>query len=147
MGSIPGARADAPPAGFTQVILPSEWLARLESLLSSSGSQRTADASEEDLIHLLFDSEALEMVECDLSVTPENSWKPPTHMARFLAKHFDRCLTDAEREAILKNFPRPEVDAPQPPKLDEEVKEQLKRSGKDPHFGAEKHSIRSKGNY
>ena len=147
-GSIPGAtdgRAGAPPTGFTQVLLPSEWLAHLGSLPSTSGSQHIADASEEDPIHLLSDSEALELVEFDPSVTPENSWKPPAHMDQFLAKHFNRCLTDAEREAILKDFPRPDVDALQPPKLDEEVKEQLKRSGKDPHFGAEKSLYKIQG--
>ena len=117
----------------------------MESLPSTSGSQHIADASEEDHIHLLSDSEALELVEFDLSVTPENSWKPPAHMGQFLAKHFNRCLTDAEREAILKDFPRPDVDALQPPKLDEEVKEQLKRSGKDPHFGAEKSLYKIQG--
>ena len=80
-GSTPGVRADAPSAGLTQVLRPSEWLARVESLPGPSGSQRTSDASEEDPIHLLSDSEALELVEFDPSVTPENSWKPPTHMA------------------------------------------------------------------
>ena len=62
-----------------------------------------------------------------------------------MTKHFNRCLTDAEHEAILKDFPRPEVNALQPPKLDEEVKEQLKKSGKDPHFGAEKSLYKIQG--
>ena len=66
-------------------------------------------------------------------------------MAQFLTKHFNRCLTDAEHEAILKDFPRPEVNVLQPPKLDEEVKEQLKKSGKDPHFGAEKSLYKIQG--
>ena len=143
--SVSAIRANAPRAGLTQVLLPSEWLSRLGSQPSSSGSQDAVDVTE-DPIDLLTEAEALELVEFDPSVTPENSWKPPEHMAQFLSKHFNRCLSDAEREAILKDFPRPDdVDVLQPPKLDEEVKDQLKKSGKDPHFGAEKSLYKLQG--
>ncbi len=47
-------------------------------------------------------------------------------------------LSSEEREAIMKDFPRPNCDALVIPKIDEEVKEQLKQKGKDAHFGAEK---------
>lgn len=46
--------------------------------------------------------------------------------------HFNRSLTDEEREAITKDFPKPSCKALSTPKLDEQVREQLKRRGKDP---------------
>ena len=54
------------------------------------------------------------------------------------AKHFIRSLSDEERLAILKDFPKPQADVMSAPKLDGEVKEQLKMQGKDPHYGSEK---------
>jgi len=59
-------------------------------------------------------------------------------MISFLKKHFDRCLPDNEKEVILSDFPKPNTPVLEVPKLDEEVKEQLKSKGKDPHFGQEK---------
>ena len=56
----------------------------------------------------------------------------------FLEKHFNRSLSDDEREAIMKDFPKPVCGVMSVPKLDEEVKEQLKVRGKDPHFGSKK---------
>ena len=38
----------------------------------------------------------------------------------------------------MKDFPKPNCEALTVPKLDQEVKEQLKRKGKDPFFGGEK---------
>ena len=38
----------------------------------------------------------------------------------------------------MKDFPKPACEAMAAPKLDDEVKDQLKKKGKDPHFGAEK---------
>ena len=80
----------------------------------------------------------MELIEFDPCVSPKDCWEPPRHMASFLQKHFNRSLSDTERNAIRKDFPKPGVDALVAPKLDQEVKEQLKRKGKDPHFGAEK---------
>ena len=59
-------------------------------------------------------------------------------MATFLDKHFNRSLSDAEKEAILKDFPKPKSSALTTPKLDERVKDHLKKKGKSPLFGAEK---------
>lgn len=56
----------------------------------------------------------------------------------FLEKYFNHSLTEAEREAILKDFPKPKCEALAIPKLDQQVKDQLKLKGKDPQFGAEK---------
>ena len=78
------------------------------------------------------------MVEFDPSVEPKDSWEPPKAIAGFLEKQFNRCLEDSEKEAILKDFPKPSCKAVTAPKLDDEVKEQLRRKGRDPHFGSEK---------
>ena len=59
-------------------------------------------------------------------------------MTTFLEKHFNWPLSDAEREAIMKDFPKPNCHVMSAPKLDEQVKDQLKGKGKDPHFGSEK---------
>ena len=106
---------------------------------SDSGA-RSAEKSHdvEDAIDLLDESEALEMVEFDPSVSPKDSWELPRSMVSFLEKHFNRSLSDSEREAIMKDFPKPNCEALTVPKLDQEVKEQLKRKGKDPFFGGEK---------
>ena len=94
--------------------------------------------TDEDVIKLLDESEALELVEFDPSVSPKDSWEPPKTISGFLEKHFNRALADSEREAIMKDFPKPACEAMAAPKLDDEVKDQLKKKGKDPHFGAEK---------
>ena len=94
--------------------------------------------SEEDLVELLDDSEALELVEFDPSVDSKDAWTPSHAISSFLGKHFNCALTEEEREAIMKDFPKPACSVMSVPKLDEEVKEQLKLRGKDPHFGSEK---------
>ena len=94
--------------------------------------------NDEDTVQLLEEAEALELVEFDPSVDPKDTWDPPSAMASFLQKHFNRSLEEGEKEAILKDFPMPSCKALKTPKLDEQVKEQLKRKGKDPHFGSEK---------
>ena len=93
---------------------------------------------EEDVVDLLDEAEALELVEFDPSVDPKDTWKAPQVIAMFLEKHFDRCLSTEEREAIMKDFPRPNCDAMVTPRMDDEVKEQLKQKGKDAFFGSEK---------
>ena len=93
---------------------------------------------EEDCVDLLDEAEALELVKFDPSVEPKESWTPPKVIESFLEKHFNRSLADGEREAIMKDFPKPLSGSLAVPKLDNQVKEHLKRKGKDPHFGAEK---------
>ena len=46
--------------------------------------------------------------------------------------------TEDERGSILPNFPKPTTPVLQTPRLDDDVKEQPKKKGKDPHFGQEK---------
>ena len=93
---------------------------------------------EEDCVDLLDEAEALELVEFDPSVEPKESRTPPKVIESFLEKHFNRSLADGEREAIMKDFPKPLSGSLAVPKLDNQVKEHLKRKGKDPYFGAEK---------
>lgn len=97
---------------------------------------------DEDSVQLLDDAEALELVEFDPSVEPKDSWSPPQAMLSFLEKHFNQSLEDVEREAILKDFPKPLCKALLAPRLDDQVKEQLKRKGRDPSFGGEKSLFR-----
>ena len=100
--------------------------------------QSQSQDQEEDRVELLSEGEALEFIEFDPTVDPKDSWKAPSTITSFLQKHFNRSLSDDEREAIMKDFPRPRCDALTTPKIDDDLKEQLKSRGKDPHFGAEK---------
>jgi len=96
------------------------------------------DLSNEDVVELLSDSEAQEFTEFDPAVEPQGMWDPPTAMASFLERHFNHSLSEKEKEAIMTDFPRPNCSVLQAPQLDDLVKEQLKKKGKDPQFGAER---------
>jgi len=93
---------------------------------------------DDDVIDYLSDGEALELLEFDPRVSLEDTWEANKTMSEFLEKHFSRCLKPEDREAILKDFPKPNSQALQVPKLDEQVKDHLKKKGINPHFGAEK---------
>ena len=71
-------------------------------------------------IHLLDEAEALELVEFDPSVEPKDTWNPPLSMVNFLEKHFNRTLDEGEREAILKDFPKPHCKAIVAPRTQED---------------------------
>ena len=106
---------------------------------SSRKRAREEDESEnEDMVDLLGDEEALEFVEFDPKVDPTNSWKTPQSMKKFLDKHFNKALAEEEKEAILKDFPKPDAKALVTPKMDDQAKDQLKKKGRSPHFGMEK---------
>jgi len=90
--------------------------------------------SNENVVKLLDEKEDLEF---DPTVKP-TTWTPSQAMISFLKKRFNQCLADNEKEAILSDFPNPNIPVLEAPKLDEEVKEQIKSKGKDPHFGQEK---------
>ena len=90
------------------------------------GRSKTPD-TEDDVIDLLDDSEALELIEFDPTVETTNTWDPMQAMLSFLEKHFNRCLTDDERASILSNFPKLSTPVLQVPRLDDDIKEQLKR--------------------
>ena len=78
------------------------------------------------------------MVKFDPKINSEDRWVPPKLMTTFLKKHFKRCFSADECEAILKDFPKPYCPVLEVPTLDEPVKDHLKRKGKDPHFRSKK---------
>ena len=53
-------------------------------------------------------------------------------MYEFLEKYFNRSLLEAEQQAIAQDYPRPNCPALEVPRLDEEVRQQLKRKDNDP---------------
>ena len=78
-----------------------------------------------------------ELVEFDPKVKPAGAWEPSQTMRNFLEKHFNKSLSE-ERESILKDFPKANVDAVVTPKLGGDAVEQLNSKGKNPDFGTEK---------
>ena len=84
-----------------------------------------SEAERSDVVSLLVEAEALELVEF---VTPKNTWDTPKPIIPFLEKYFNKALLS------WRNFPSRIVVSSQ----DEQVKEHLKMKGKDPHFGSEK---------
>ena len=106
--------------------------------LSDNGGSEKDNHQDEDVVDLLDDNEALELMEFDPSVDAPTTWTPLEAMTSFLEKHFNRCLADSEREEILNDFPKPNTPVLNAPKLDEDVVDQLKSKGKDPHFGQER---------
>jgi len=91
------------------------------------------EEDEEDTISLLDDSEALELIEFDPQVKPTGSWDPPTAIRTFLEKHFNKVLSEEEREAIM-DFPKPNFAAVVIPRLTGDTVQQLKSNGKNPHL-------------
>jgi len=108
----------------------------------SSGLQNTSD---EDIIEPLGDAEALELVEFDPAVESEESWIPPQPILAFVEKHFGKGLAPGELEKIVKDFPKPQCRLLETPTLDDQVRDHLKKLGKDPHFGAEKSLYKLQG--
>jgi len=47
----------------------------------------------------------------------------------------------------MKDFPKPNIKVLFSPKLDDQVKHQLKTKGKDPHFGKEKSFSSSRSSF
>jgi len=95
-----------------------------------------------DVVNLLDDGEAEQFCEFEPEVKDPQSWQPPPSVVKYLEKHFNKTLTETEREAILSEYPIPDCAAVKAPKLDTEVMEQLKSKGKDPRFGAERNLYR-----
>jgi len=72
------------------------------------------------------------------AVDENATWNPLELMSNYLERHFNHQLLPAEREAIMDDYPKPNCSAMEVPRLDEEVKKQLKSKGKGPFFGQEK---------
>ena len=76
------------------------------------------DPPVEDVVDLLDDNEALELVEYDPSVSAPTTWTPSEAMISFLEKHFNHCVDDSERDKILSDFPKPNAPVLNVHKLD-----------------------------
>ena len=117
---------------------------------ASSGTDGSGDthlaknSDSEDVIQLLDEAEALELIEFDPDVDSKDTWDPPKSMTSYLEKHFNRSLSDAEREAIMNDFPKPNCHVMSAPKLDEQVKDQLEKR-KRPPFWCRKISLQNSG--
>ena len=73
--------------------------------MPSSGNQEPLTGMQEvedDIMIRLSDSEAQEFSDFDPTVEPEGTWDLLRAMVTFLEKHFNRCLSNVEREAILE---------------------------------------------
>lgn len=116
----------------------SAWMSGQPGSSCTQDQEVEGDDNEEDVIHLLDDAEALELVQYDPSVQDETAWEANETINAFLEKHFLQPLASDERDRIKKDFPKPASPALLVPKLDEEIKEQIKKTGKNPHFGSEK---------
>lgn len=56
------------------------------------------------------------------TVNEDNVWNAGEVIDAFLEKHFSRVVTSEERQAIMKDFPKPSCQVLRTPKLDEEIK-------------------------
>jgi len=105
----------------------SAWMSGQPGSSCTQGQDEEGDDNEEDVIDLLDDAEALELVQFNPSVQDESTWEAGDTINTFLEKHFRHQLPPGEREAIRKDFPKPACPALGVPKLDEEIKEQIKK--------------------
>jgi len=93
-------------------------------------------------VEYLGEEEAMEFAQFDPTVTKDNSWEAGEVIDTFLKKHFNRSVLPEERDAIMGDFPKPTCQVLQVPKLDNEMKKQIKKAGKDPHYGVERSMYR-----
>ena len=80
---------------------------------SSSKGQDAESDDDQDLVEYLDEDEAMKF---DPTVTDGNTWESVEVIDAFLAKHFNHAITSEEREAIMKDFPKPTSQAVQVPK-------------------------------
>ena len=59
-------------------------------------------------------------------------------MLSFLEEHYNQDLPPKECQAILDDFPKPDCDVFQAPRLDSEVRDQLQKKSLDSKFGSKK---------
>ena len=94
---------------------------------------------EEDYLELLDEEEALELVQFEPVVDEDDAWKACDTIITFIKKNFNQVISTTTRDGIMKDYPKPKIEALFGPKLDEDVKKQIEKAGKDPHYGVEKH--------
>jgi len=92
------------------------------------------EKGEEDYVNLL-DEEALELVQFEPAVDDEDTWKACDTIINFIKKAFNEEIKPTTREGIMKDYPKPKIEALFAPKLDDDVKRQIEMAGKDPHYG------------
>ena len=105
----------------------------------SSRVQGQEEGEEEDYLDLLDKDEFLELVQFEPVVDDDDAWKACDTINNFIKKSFTQVITPTARDGIMKDYPKPKIEALFAPKLDEDVKKQIERTGKDPHYGVEKH--------
>jgi len=86
----------------------------------------------------LEDAEALELVEFNPTVEPEGEWTPTQPVLAYLKKDFTKSLDHTELDKVVKEFPKPQCSFLETPILDDQVRDHLKKKGKDPYFGADR---------
>ena len=109
--------------------------------LGQSGSSREQgqeEGEEKDYVHLLDEEEALELVQFEPAVE-EDTWNTCETINSFIKKAFSAEISSTTRDGIIKDYSKPRNEAFFAPKLDEDVKNQIEKAGKDPHYGIEKH--------
>ena len=84
------------------------------------------EANEEDYVVLLDEAELLELVKFDTMVEDENMWEAGKIINSFIEKHFKRTMTMEEREAIMKDFPKPSCPSLWTLKIEDDIKKQIK---------------------
>jgi len=108
-------------------------------LTNSSGQVGDEEREDDDRVLLLDEEEAQEFAAVfDPTVSDNSTWDAGETINTFLKKHFNREVTDDEREAIMQDFLKPYYQVLNIPKLDGEIKKQIRKTGKDPHYGAER---------
>ena len=139
---IDGNSGSTPSTSTQPVSTPSTSTELVMTPSEETGADITGEDSERESVAesevVTLHVEDDEYKEFDPKLKDEESWQAPASMASFLEKHFNQSLEIKEREAILSDFPKPQCDVLQVPKLDPEVREQLTKKGKDPQFGTEK---------
>ena len=105
----------------------------------SSRVQGQEEGEKEDYLDLLDEDETLELVQFELVVDDDDAWKACDTINNFIKKSFTQVITPTARDGIMKDYPKPKIEALFAPKLDEDVKKQIERADKDPHYGVEKH--------
>ena len=84
----------------------------------SSGTDRSGDthfaenSDSEDTMQLLDEAEVLELVDFNQGVDSKDAWDLPKPITSFLEKHLKQLLSDFERDAIMKDFPKPNCHVP-----------------------------------
>ena len=103
---------------------------------TENGDNPAIQDSDDDDSVLLHDNKSNTLfAEFNPEIKESGTWDPPEQMNAFLEWHFNCGLSPAERDAILGDFPKPNCPALEVPRLDDEVRSQLKSRGKDPQFG------------